>query len=191
MLIETGEGYNTSSLKDYVTSVMEGLGIYVSPITLNEYLEKRKVNTMSWVLPAMSTFEIYLNTIISTLAIILVMTISIYERKRDIAIQYIKGFEKRDIIKIILSESLLIAALSSIIAVLPALTYSISALLSFGLLFIFGGKVVYPPGYLITIPWYLVPMIVVLLAIYTLSPLIPLFTILKRKKLLEGTRIKN
>ncbi len=190
MIIEVEGGYNITLIKETVVENLEAIGFTGSAITLEEYMEERRLITLSWILPAMSQLEIYLTSLISILAIAIVMAVSIYERKKEIALHYARGFDKSRIRMMILGESILIVVLAALISLIPAMAYSMSFLLGFQFMIV-GYPVEFPSGYLLTLPWYLIPLIFALLIIYIITPLIPLTTVLRREALVEEVRIRH
>ncbi len=191
LLIDVIDGYNQSAIVEYIGNITTKLGYQASVSTFEEELEARLSFGFQNISNYFVKIEFFFSLIIAFIGMALIMTISVYERRREIALLVTRGAAFIQILGAFLGEAFLIVVLGFGLGLLVATVYSYGFLV--GMLqptWIGALPYDFPPGYAIVIPHYLIYALVFGFLAFLLFSVIPLI-LLSKKTISDELRIHH
>ncbi len=190
IMIDTEENYDLESLKTNVSNLLDkDVGEYKYIIsTFDDFLKQRSETDPLYLTIYLSEAEKYIVAVISFIAISLLMFVSIWERRRETSLLYVRGLSEKEIMLSLISEAFLISLIGLALGLIVAFSYA-SAFTSANLFT--PESYVYPTGYLLSIPWYLPLYVASLILVFSLSGIPSYLFIVKRRGVLEEIRITH
>ncbi len=160
----------------------------ISISTFKDYIHERRLNSFTWVLVLFNESELYIVSIISFITMLIIIFVSMWERKKEQALYIVRGLSKKQLILLNMGEALLISIIGILIAGCVALAFS-SASVNNIMMLNSGENLKYPAGYILTIPWYFPIFLISLIASLVLSVLPAYYIIYRREEVLRELRI--
>jgi len=191
LLIRVKSGYNTTAIVENISNELAKLGYEARVTSLKEEFERR----MSFGMQNLSIYfvriEFYMALLIAFIGMILIMAMSVYERRREFALLVTRGASFLQLAGTLLSEAFLIVFLGFGLGLLVSIIYSYGFLVSVSQAFSVGTlPYEFPPGYTIVVPTYLIYSIILGFFAFIFASIIPL-TLLLRKPISEELRIHH
>lgn len=191
LLIRVKSGYNTTAIVENISYKLVNLGYNARVISLEKEFERR----MSFGMQNLSIYfvkiEFYMALLIAFIGMILIMAMSVYERRREFALLVTRGASFAQLAGTLVSEAFLIVFLGFGLGLLVSAIYSYGFLVSVSQVFSIGTlPYEFPPGYSIVIPTYLIYSIIFGFLAFVFASIIPLIMLL-RKPISEELRIHH
>ncbi len=181
LLIKIKSGYNTTAVAEKVEKNLSSLGYEARVLSFKEELERRMSFGMQNLTIYFVRIEFFMALVIAFIGMILIMAMSVYERRREVALLVTRGASFLQLAGTLISEAFLIVFLGFGLGLLVAITYSYGFLVSMTQTISFG-TIPYelPPGYAIVIPSYLIYSVIIGFFAFIFASLIPLVLLLRR-----------
>lgn len=192
LLVGVQTGYNESGVAEAIQNVLKENGMTAEITVFKEEIKELRELSFQSVSMFFASVEFIFALAIALVGMTLIMVLAIYERRREIALLIAKGASKRNILGMIAGEAFLITLIAFGLGILVALIYSYGTLVaSLNMIGMFQQEFYeYPSGYLMTIPPYLLPTLIVAFIVFIVSSLIPVWLVTK-KPISEELRIHH